>query len=441
MLKSLSIKNYALIDSLDAEFGNGLVIITGETGAGKSIIVDALGLILGARTSSEVVRSGTDRAIVEGVFSLSGSSTVRKLLAVRDVDCGEELIVRREVSAKGQSRAFVDDSPITLALLKQVGELLVDLHGQHEHQSLLRPETHIRMLDEVGGLEAMVKEFREALNRMGQVSAELNELRLREEQLREKREFYAFQLQEIDAVSPRAGEEKELESELRVLENAERLFSATAALYELLYEGDRSVRDQLVIVRNQFQDLADIDTRFNDAALECGSADAIVSELARFIQRYNAGVEFNPQKLEQLRERLGQLSLLKKKYGGTVDLVLKRRNQIAEELSLADNFGVVLDRLGKDLETVRKECATLARRLSTKRHEVARRVDGSVVEELKKVGIREGRFSTRISQTELPASGGNDGFAGLYVIAGRKRLALNERGYDTVEFHISTNRG
>ncbi|MGB2957509.1 MAG: DNA repair protein RecN, partial [Bacteroidota bacterium] len=121
--------------------------------------------------------------------------------------------------------------------------------------------------------------------------------------------------------------------------------------------------------------------------------------------------------------------------------VLKRRNQIAEELSLADNFGVVLDRLGKELETVRKECATLARRLSTKRHEVARRVDGSVVEELKKVVIREGRFSTRISQTELPASGGNDGFAGLYVIAGRKRLALNERGYDTVEFHISTNRG
>ncbi len=441
MLKSLSIKNYALIDRLETEFGNGLVILTGETGAGKSIIVDALGLIIGERASSEVVRSGTDKAVVEGVFSLSGNSTVREMLRDRGVECREELIVRREVSAKGQSRAFVDDSPVPLAFLKQVGELLVDLHGQHEHQSLLRPETHIKMLDDVGGLETMVQEFREALDRMGRLSSELAELRLREEQLREKREFYVFQLQEIDAIGPREGEEEELDSELRVLENAERLFGATAALYELLYEGDRSVRDQLVIARNQLQDLADIDGRFSDAAQECGSADAIVSELARFVQSYNAGVEFNPQKLEALRERLGRLSMLKKKYGGTIDEVLKRRSQFARELSLADNFAEVLDRLEKELEVARKECAALAQRLSAKRHEVARRVDGSVVQELRKVGIQEARFSTRISQTEVPGAGRNDGIAGLYVIAGGKRLTLNERGYDTVVFHISTNRG
>jgi DNA repair protein RecN (Recombination protein N) len=441
MLKSLTIKNYALIDSLHAEFGNGLVILTGETGAGKSIIVDALGLIIGERASPEVVRSGMDKAVVEGVFSLSGARSVKELLYARGVECREELIVRREVSAKGQSRAFVDDSPVTLGLLKQVGELLVDLHGQHDHQSLLRPETHVRMLDEVGGLDGMVQEFRGSLEHMGQVSAELEELRLREQQLREKREFYAFQLQEIDAVGPRPGEEEELESELRVLENAERLFSATATLYELLYEGDRSVRDQLVVARNQLQDLAEIDARFDDAAQECGSADAIISELARFIQSYNAGVEFNPQKLEQTRERLGRLSLMKKKYGGTIDLVLKKRSEISQELSLADNFGGVLDRLERELEVVRKECGTLAERLSAKRHEVAQRVDGTVVKELKKVGIREGGFSTRISQSEFTASKRHDGLVDLYVTSGQKKLWLNERGYDTVEFHISTNRG
>ena len=441
MLKSLSIRNYALIDSLETEFGNGLVILTGETGAGKSIIVDALGLIIGARASAEVVRSGTDKAIVEGVFSLSGNVTVKELLRARGVECREELIVRREISAKGQSRAFVDDSPVPLALLKQIGELLVDLHGQHEHQSLLRPESHIKMLDEVGGLEGMVQEFREVLGRMTGISAELDGLRLREAGLREKREFFAFQLQEIDGVDPREGEEEELESELRVLENAEQLFGATAALYELLYEGDRSVRDQLVIARNQLQNLAEIDARFSAAAQECGSADAVVSELARFIQRYNAGVEFNPQKLEELRERLGQLSMLKKKYGGTIEEVLRRRSQCAQELSLADNFGEVLDRLQAELEAARVACGALAQRLSVKRHEVARRVDESVVQELRKVGIQEGRFSTRVTQTEIPASGRSDRAAGLYVPAGRRRLAVNERGYDTVEFHISTNRG
>ncbi len=441
MLKSLFIKNYALIDRLGVEFGNGLVILTGETGAGKSIIIDALGLIIGERASSEVVRTGKDKAIVEGVFSLSGNRKVKELLRGHEIECTEELIIRREVSAKGQSRSFIDDSPVTLTLLKQAGQLLVDLHGQHEHQSLLRHETHIEMLDDFGGLDGMVREYRKALNRLERITADLDELRLREERLREKREFYAFQLQDIDAVSPQSDEEEGLESELRILENAERLFGATTELYALLYEGERSVRDQLVIARNQLQDLAEIDARFGEAAQECNSAEAIIAELARFIQGYNAGVEFNPQKLEEIRERLGKLSLLKKKYGGSLKHVLDRRAQIVQELSLAENYEDICNGLLTDLESARKDCATLAQRLSEKRNEVARKVDHGVVQELKKVGIQHGKFTTRITQNELRTSGREDGASDLYVASGQKRLALNDTGYDTVQFHISTNLG
>ena len=441
MLKSLSIKDYALIDELAVDFSSGLVIITGETGAGKSILIDALGLVLGGRTSAEVVRSGTEKSIVEAIFAVAGNTSLRTLLQENELEASEEVIVRREVSAKGQSRCFLNDSPITLALQKQVGELLVDLHGQHEHQSLLRVDTHIGMLDEFGGLGGMVSQYQSAYNRLRDVAAELRELRTREQQLREKQDFYAFQLQEIDAVGPQAHEEEELEAELRILENAEKLFASTGKLYEQLYEGEQSVHDLLVLIRNQLQDLAEIDRQFAEAASECGSAVAVVSELAKFIQGYNARVEFNPERLDELRDRLGRLSLLKKKYGGSLETVLTHRQKIAGELALAENFDGVIRKLTADVEQARGECAVIAQRLSAKRHDVARKMDRAIVGELEKLGILNGKFTTRIQQREREGIGVADEVSSHAVQIGKQIIELNHRGYDTVEFYLSTNIG
>ena len=318
MLKSLLIRNYALVEELFVEFSSGLDIMTGETGSGKSIIIDALGLILGDRASADVVRKGTEKAVVEGVFQIAGNKKLSILLRENGIECADDLIVRREVSAKGQSRCFVADSPVTLAVQKQAGEFLVDLHGQHEHQSLLRLDTHIALLDDFGGLDGMVDEFRSDRKRLRDIAAELEALRHRERQLAEKKEFYEFQIREIDAFEPKAGEEEELETELKILENAEKLFGATGTLFGILHEGEQSVHDLLVIVRNHLQDLATIDKEFAEAARECASAEAVVSELSKFIQSYNARVEFNPERLEELRDRLGKLALLKRKYGGSV---------------------------------------------------------------------------------------------------------------------------
>jgi DNA repair protein RecN (Recombination protein N) len=435
MLKSLTIRNYALIDELAIEFSGGLVIITGETGAGKSIIIDALGLIIGERASAEVVRGGTEKAIVEGIFDTTGNKKVKALLKENELDESDELIIRREVSARGQSRCFVNDTPATITLQKQIGELLVDLHGQHEHQSLLRVDTHIDMLDDFGGLEGMVEEFRPAFDRLSTLAAELHALREREQQLREKREFHQFQMQEIDAIAPQAGEEERLETELSILENSEKLSAATAALYGTLYEGEQSVHDLLVIVRNQLRDLVTIDRQFESASAESESAVAIVGELAKFIQRYSAGVEYNPERLEELRQRLGRLALLKKKYGGSVESVLAHRERIGREVALAENFDAVLDRLQKELEACRTECGVLAQRLSAKRLETAKKLDRAVVGELAKLGIQHAAFVSRITQEER--SGEN----GQYAKAGKKSFRLHTKGYDRVEFHVSTNRG
>jgi DNA repair protein RecN (Recombination protein N) len=434
MLRSLAITNYALIEELLVEFPAGLVILTGETGAGKSILIGALGLVLGERTMADMVRSGAERAVVEAVFQAGGNRRLRAFLLENDIEPTEELIVRRELSARGQSRCFVNDSPVTLGLQKQIGEFLVDLHGQHEHQSLLRAESHILLLDDFGGLDGMVGEYQAALARYRDAAARLEELQAREQQLREKRELYAFQLQEIDSLSPRPGEEDLLEAELRILENSEKLFGATGKLYEILYEGEQSLHDQIVMARNQMQDLAEIDPQFGPAAEECSSAEAIVKELAKFVQGYNSRVEFNPERLEEVRERLGRLALLKKKYGGSLDAVLAHREQYAREVELAENFAGVRGGLEQERGEAERECGLLAQRLSAKRHETARKIDRAIVGELAKVGIPQARFTTRIDQQDAPDTG-------PAVRSGRRRIALNARGYDVVEFYLSTNVG
>jgi DNA repair protein RecN (Recombination protein N) len=429
MIISLSIRNYALIESLEAEFTNGLVIITGETGAGKSIIIGALGLLLGERASTDAVRSGAEKAVVEGLFSVAGNRKVARLLQENDIDSADTLIVRREVSARGQSRCFLNDTPVTLTLQKQAGQLLVDLHGQHEHQSLLRTETHIELLDEFGGLDRLLSDFAAAHARLREVESSLAELRRREEQLREKRELYQYQVQEIDAVSPQGGEEDALEAELKILENAERLYEETGRLYQILYEGEQAAHDQLVVVRNMLEDLAAIDPAFREAASEGAGAAAVVAELAKVVQRYNASVEFRPDRLEEVRSRLGRLSLLKRKYGGSTEAVLAHRGRIGEELALAENFDEVLRSLASDAETAARTSTLAAERLSAKREETARRLDRGIVAELGKLGITHARFSTRISREEDPG-----GLPGL-------PFRLNARGCDVVEFMISTNLG
>jgi len=441
MLRSLSIRNYALIEELTVDFSNGLMILTGETGAGKSIIIDALSLILGERASTEVVRTGAEKAIVEGVFQVAGNRKLRDVLERNDLDATDELIARREVTTRGQSRSFLNDSPVTTTLLKQVGELLVDLHGQHEHQSLLRTENHIDMLDEFGGLGALVSEYRASYKSLKDIARELAELRQREQQLREKREFYEFQLMEINAVGPRAGEDEQLERDATILENAEKLFDATRDIYEKLYEGENSVHDLLVVIRNKLQDLAGIDQRFGEAAGESDSAVAIVSELAKFVQGYNARIEFQPDHLEQLRERLGRISHLKKKYGGSLEQVIAYGEKLAGEVALAESFDTIIQKLEHDLEETRRSCSAIAQRLSSKRVETARKLDKSIAGELSALGIPHGKFSTHVKQAESETGSAANNAGYLYGILGKKRVVLNESGMDAVEFHVSTNLG
>ncbi|MBI3787549.1 MAG: DNA repair protein RecN, partial [Ignavibacteriales bacterium] len=239
----------------------------------------------------------------------------------------------------------------------------------------------------------------------------------------------------------KSGEEDALEAELKILENSEKLFEATSQLHQMLYEGEQALYDQLVLARNQLEDLAGIDKSFEDSKNECASVVAMIGEVAKFIQAYNSKIEFNPERLEQIRERLGQLSLLKKKYGGSIDSIIEQREKIGKEFALAENFETEIKKLKEKIETERKNCSAAAQRLSTKRQELVGKINKSVIAELAKLGIANARFDVKVENRPLSKVNGNDQTANAYVKSGREFYEATPKGMDFVEFHISTNLG
>ncbi len=435
MLTTLYIKNYALIDELSIDFASGLNILTGETGAGKSILLGALGMILGERASSDYVRQGADKAIVEGMFSVNDNEPAQRLLARMEYESGNEIIVRREITARGTSRAFINDSPVALANLKELGDYLVDLHGQHEHQLLLRSETHLHFLDNVGGLERLVADFAAAYNELTGIGRELDTLRQREAQLREKQEFYQYQLREIDEIRPQPDEDQAIHQELKILENSERIVELTSSLYSLLYEQENSVRDQLLRARNLFDQLSAIDPALKEYRAECVSACSIVEEIAKYTQSYSTTIDFSAYRLEELRERLQALNGLRKKFGGTLAAVLEYRASIAQEVQLAEHFDTQIEMLERDLDQKRRRAGEIAAKLSQKRRETAKRVERSVETVLKRLGIEKGRFAVHLEQTETTPDAANG------VLYNGTHLAATASGVDHAEYYISTNLG
>ena len=432
MLRSLSIRDYALIEALEVEFQPGLNVVTGETGAGKSIVVGALKMILGERASTEVVRTGARKAVVEGIFEGVDSAAIWPILEENGLDWAPDLILRREITAS-QSRAFINDSPATVQILKQVADHLVDLHGQHEHQSLLRTETHVGMLDGYGGLGGLLAAYRDALGTVRDLVKKRDDLAKREAELTKQRELLEFQLEEIDRVGPQEGEEDQLEAERRVLENAERLHEATTELFDILYESDAAVYDRLTVSRNELRELARIDVEFEASLQEIESAQIAVSEIAAFLQDYNARIEFNPERLEEIRERLGELERLKRRYGGTLESVLAHRADIAEQTELARDFSGALKKLDAQIADATTELSQAALRLSAKRREVAARVQEAVVAELDGLGMPRSRFEVAFSTDEDPK--------GWITTEDGLRVTAHADGIDRVEFFISTNPG
>lgn len=312
MLKSLKIQDYALIKSIYVEFGKGLNIITGETGAGKSILVDAMNLLIGERASTETVREGAQKAFVEGVFDIESNKKVENILNENQIEILPELILRREISLKGANRCFINDTPAPLSVVKDLGDILVDFHGQHEHQALLKPDTHIDYLDEFSHSEDLLRNYKWLYNALLKLKKDLNDLKGKSDSTNERREICLFQIKEIDAVSPEQDEEEKLVKELKVLENSEKLLELTSNIYQRLYESEHAAYDSLVKIKSMLNETTVIDKSFSESNKEFESVLTVIKDISELIRSYNSKIEMDPDKLGAIRERLSAINLLKR---------------------------------------------------------------------------------------------------------------------------------
>jgi len=320
-----------------------------------------------------------------------------------------------------------------VTVMDNIGNLLVDLHGQHEHQSLLHTETHIDYLDEFGNYDDLLSKYKNRFDELIKTEREIETLREREAILTEKKEIYAFQINEIDNVSPEKGEEEKLNDELKILENSEKLAELSSEVYQILYEADKPVHDSIVKVKNDLNKLAEIDKSFTESSNEAETVLALINDISSFIRSYKTKIDLEPEHIEEVRERLGSINMLKKKYGGTVQSVLEHRKKIGEEFELAENFSERITDLNNKLNTNRVESGKIAKGISEKRKIESKKIRKSIEDSLKELGISHPNFQTEILN-ELAADNN-------FITINGKSFKCSAKGIDKVEFFISTNQG
>ena len=432
MLTRLYIKDFALIEEAVIEFGPGLNVITGETGAGKSILIGALNSILGGPVSAELVRKGTNSCAVEGFFELDDQGQVTRLADLGVLLEDGQLILRREIRGQGRSRAFVNGQGQPIKQLKQIGAILVDLHGQHEHQSLLDPKLHARFLDAFAGLDDQRRLVGQHWRAYRDSVAYLDRLRAERDALAVEDELRTFQLEEICLLSPQPGEEPEIERELQVLENAETLSQGGLQLYDLLYQREGAVYETLGQVRRQLDRLREIDPALGPQTAALEELIYEVEDLASQLRDYARSIEVRPGRADELRERRDGLRALKKKYGGTLDAVLERARELSAREDRVDLLRDESSQAAERRNQALAEFATCCLALSEARQQASATLSRSLVAALGELGMAKAQFYIELATTEDPE--------GIVQCDGR-RYAAGEHGMEHVAFHISANAG
>ncbi|MEX2528547.1 MAG: DNA repair protein RecN [Gemmatimonadota bacterium] len=420
MLLELRIRDYAVVQDLTLELGPGLNALTGETGAGKSILVGALSLLLGERASSEVVRPGATRALVEGVFSLEGlpqvDATLERLGFPREDGL---LILRREVALEGRNRAWVNGSPATAGAVGELGGALVDLHGQHEHQTLLHPEEQRKILDDFAQASREAGEVARLHGEWKSLTAQRNSWEVRTKELQERREWLEARARDVESVAPGAGEVERLENEMKRLSHAETLLRGAREVEGAVYAGDDSLSQQLAGHLRRMDELVRFDPELGELRQLLHEALMGLQEGGGRLGDYASNVDLDPGRLEELRSRLDALTRLARRFGGSLDEAMGAGRRAREELDLLDRS--VLD--GRKLATQVEEASVAlneaAQRLSELRASGARRLEQEVEALLPALGMAQGRFQVELGPLDTPSA----------------------HGADDVAFHVALNRG
>jgi DNA repair protein RecN (Recombination protein N) len=423
MLLELRIKNFAIIDELNLSFSKGMNILTGETGAGKSIILNAVHLLLGDKATEEWIRSSEEEASVEALFDISKNMEIREKIKGKSIplpSAGEEdtFLIRRVISRSGRGKVFVNGNMATLGLLSEIGESLLSIYGQHEHQSLQRVETHIDILDEFGGLLSLREEFQKQYQEFILLSEEAERIHAERERRAKERELMFFQSKEIEASKIQIGEEESLKEERTILSHAKRLMDFTHVSEEILYTGEDSAIERIQKIINQGREMAAIDPSLSQPLKALESTLIQLEEIILVLRDYSRRVEINPARLDEIESRLEEIDRLKRKYGSTIKEVLLFKQKIDEELRTYNIDEERLSQLKEHLEPLRQTVDRLGQKLSKERKKVALELKKSIEKELNSLGMKKTIFEIHIDP-----------------------LPLSLKGADHVEFLLSPNIG
>ncbi|KQX46458.1 DNA repair protein RecN [Paenibacillus sp. Root444D2] len=435
MLTELSIRNLAVIEHVHIRFKAGFHVLTGETGAGKSIIIDALTLIVGGRGSSELVRYGADKAEIEAMFELPSTHPVWHTLTELGIsaDAGEHLLIRREITATGKSSSRINGQLVNLTMLRKTGEWLVNIHGQHEHQSLLNVDEHIHSLDLFGDseVEAAKKNYQASFDQYMKLQKELRELQETSKQALQMLDLYRFQIDEISAAKLKMGEDETLIEEKRKLANAEKLFQSSSEAYDFLYATNRGL-DAAGKAVSRLQDIVQLDpTKLSPLLEQAQSAYYQMEDAAYQLRDYRDGIEFNPSRLDFIEQRLDMITSLRRKYGENIKEILGYLDKIKSEVDTIENKDEHIRKLEDKLAAEEKQLGEAALDLSNLRKGIAEQLANQIEHELRDLQMERTQFRVKVEQT-LDERG---------ILVEGNKVRYSRQGIDQIEFLMAPNPG
>ncbi|HWQ79657.1 MAG TPA: DNA repair protein RecN [Anaerovoracaceae bacterium] len=409
MISHIRIKDFAIIDTVDLDFHDGLNIITGETGAGKSIMIEAVSLALGSRADTAFIRSGKDKAVVQMLADLDG----------------EEFVVTRELSAAGKNVCKLNGEIVSLSQLNQLCRRIADVHGQYDHQSLLNPENHLKLIDSFHDREISPARERvsDLFHKYSETKHELVSLLSSQADAERKRDFMRFELSEINGVKPYPGEDDELSQKLSLLQNSEKIYQNLSGAYGLLYETSPSAADGIGKSLRLLQEISGFSDEINGFCVELSDAYYKIEDQTTAIRKFKDGISFSPEILEETVNRLNVLDSLKRKYGGSIEKVLEYKERISLDLEKIENIDALRDKLSKELSAYEKELAEACAELTGLRRKSAADVEAHINEELKELNFKD----TVLTVAFYDEDGG--------------KLNFSANGVDRIEFLITTNKG
>ncbi len=415
MLLELRVENYAVIDHVVVEFAPGLNLLTGETGAGKSILIDALALLLGEKATSDIIRHGADKAVVSAVFDVDDRRAA-EVLEQNGIDSDNcEIILRREIASGGRGRVFVNNQPATVAVLKQLAPMLASVHAQTESILGFDAAARLKLLDLFGGCDAGAAAA--VFSTWHGIRSRIAELERGEQDKLRLLDLWSFQKKEIESARLQAGEDERLEAEKRVLANAEKIYLAAMTAYDLLYEGDASAASSLRAASRQIEELARYDPTFQDSLAALESARIVAEDLGATMREYAAAINASPERLAEIEDRLATLDRMKRKYGESLDAVIAFGEEVARKLDEIENKDEVLRNLRAELEAGAAQYLAAARALSRQRTDAARRLEKLVEQEVNELAMKA-RFRVQVDGSDDEQNWSSSGFDQVqYLIA------------------------